>query len=160
MGFLASLTSFGSTVKHYVDKGVGLAKKTTETLRHGIGQVNSFIDDILDFAHNQPLLIDLANAVENNSIYKGYREITEELDDVLSQADSVFDSISEASAAIERGGAHFDNPIVAPPSRGGEGKPRIPVDPIVRPLPSPDRPVRPLPSPGGPSRPLPALSKF
>ena len=111
MGYLSSLSSIGSKVKHYTKIGINKGRKAKNFIRKTIGNVNSFLDEILDIAHNMPMLIDLAQEFENNEIYQNYRGISQELDDVLADADVIFDGIERSVNMIPGGNSHVPHPL-------------------------------------------------
>lgn len=141
MGLVSQMIgSFGQSVKSWVSSGIQYGRRGSDLLRKGLGKVNAFVDEILETAHNYPILADLATQLEESSYYQGYRDITQDLDDVLAQADRVFDDVEHYMGGrphIEHDGFidEFDRQLPrepgfgkrpTPPSLPGEG-PRRPL---------------------------------
>ena len=140
MGFVSQMIgSFGQKVKHWIGSGIQYGRKAADMLHRGLGKVTTFLDEVLETAHNYPILTDLATQLEENSYYQGFRDIVDDLEDVLAQSNAIFDGVE-----------HVLTPVAHIPNDGF-------IDEFDRDL--PNNPIKPLPGPidRPPRTPLPGL---
>lgn len=120
MGFLANLGALGKKAAAYTRIGVGKLRKVKDFISKGINHTNTFIDHVLDYAHNTPLLADLALQFENHENYQRYRNISQEIGDILANSDVIFDSIQKAAETVDSVSSHLVHPL----NPGGAPVPR------------------------------------
>lgn len=136
MGFFDSMYSFGQQAINWVDTGIGYAKDAVGWIKSKIADARHFVDETMDFLHNHGLTKELALWIEESDFYQKYREIDEDLDNLLDSTDEFFDWYDEAVSAP----AHN---IDARDNNEGDRREGGRVEPVVTPLPAPNRPDRP-----------------
>ncbi len=114
MGILNWLSKVGTKTGKLLQAGVGSAFKTAKWISKGVGKAESILDSALDLGSNIPVVRDGVELLRDNSIYKGFRGV---VDDVR----GVIESDSAQSIADHISGVDFSNHSVkeyAPAVRG------------------------------------------
>jgi len=97
MGFWSWLTGVGRSIGNFVHNVATTVWTGVKWVSKQIGSVEHWFDKALEFAHNVPILRDIADTIENSDIYHSVRGVVDDVRGIIEsdQADQIASGVAE-----------------------------------------------------------------